>query len=95
VGKPGVLRREAEGAAGSARRVNAPQPALVETHLDGTPRSVNRQQVALVREEWRVVDRWWTEQPVDRRYFDVVLASGENAVVFRDEEAQTWFSQRA
>jgi hypothetical protein len=56
---------------------------------------VNRQQVSLVREEWRVVDRWWTEQPVDRRYFDVVLASGENAVVFLDGEAQSWFSQRA
>jgi hypothetical protein len=77
------------------RRLNAPQSVLVETHVDGLPRSVNRQQVALVREEWRVVDRWWTEEPVDRRYFDVVLASGENAVVFRDEEAQTWFSQRA
>ena len=64
-------------------------------HVDGAPRTVNRQQVALVREEWRVVDRWWTEVPVDRRYFDVVLASGENAVVFRDEEEQSWFSQRA
>jgi hypothetical protein len=56
---------------------------------------VNRQQVALVREEWRVVDRWWTEQPVDRRYFDLVLASGENAVVFLDGEDGAWFSQRA
>ena len=68
---------------------------LVETHVDGSPRSVNRQQVALVREEWRVVDRWWTEEPLDRRYFDVVLESGENACVFRDEEAGSWFSQRA
>ena len=68
---------------------------LVETHVDGSPRSVNRQQVALVREEWRVVDRWWTEEPIDRRYFDVVLATGENAVVFLDGEAQIWFSQRA
>lgn len=68
---------------------------FVETHLDGAPRSVNRQQVALLREEWRVVDRWWTEAPVDRRYFDVVLASGENAVVFRDQQTQSWFSQRA
>ena len=81
--------------AGSARRLNAPSSALVETHVDGTPRSVNRQQVALVREEWRVVDRWWTEQPIDRRYFDVVLATGENAVVFLDAEAQSWFTQRA
>jgi hypothetical protein len=38
-----------------------------------------------VREEWRVVDRWWTDQPVQRRYFDVVLESGENAVVFYDD----------
>ena len=79
----------------TARRLNAPSRALVETHVDGSPRAVNRQQVALVREEWRVVDRWWTDAPVDRRYFDVVLASGENAVIFRDEEAQSWFSQRA
>jgi hypothetical protein len=42
-----------------------------------------------------VVDRWWTEAPVDRRYFDVVLASGENAVVFLDDERGTWYSQRA
>ena len=64
----------------SARRLNAPRPALVEGHADGTPRRINRQDVAVVREEWRVVDRWWTEQPVQRRYFDVVLESGENTV---------------
>ncbi len=48
-----------------------------------------------MREEWRVVDRWWTEDPLDRRYFDLVLESGQNACVFRDEEAGCWFSQRA
>jgi hypothetical protein len=81
-------------AAGSARRLNQPVPALVEAHVDGSPRSVNRAVVALVREEWRVVDRWWTEEPVNRRYFDVVLGGGEHAVVFRDEEVGRWFSQR-
>jgi hypothetical protein len=64
----------------------------------------------VVREEWRVVDRWWTDQPVQRRYFDVVLESGENAVVFYDDafsdqrredgvrndsEVGRWYSQRA
>jgi hypothetical protein len=49
----------------------------------------------VLREEWRVVDRWWTEEPVARRYFDVVLESGENAVVFRDEKRASWFTQRA
>ena len=79
----------------TARRLNAPSPALIEAHADGTPRRVNRQDVAVVREEWRVVDRWWTDEPVDRRYFDVVLETGENAVVFRDDETAAWFMQRA
>ena len=78
----------------SAGRINAPRPALVEASPVGVPVRVNREGVALVREEWRVVDRWWTEDPLDRRYFDVVLESGQNACVFRDEEAGCWFSQR-
>jgi hypothetical protein len=82
-------------AARSARRLNAPRPALVEAHADGAPRRVNRIGVAVVREEWRVVDRWWTEEPIDRRYFDVVLETGDNAVVYRDEDTGTWLTQRA
>ena len=78
----------------SAGRLNQPRPAVVEARVDGTPVKVNRQTVALVREEWRVVDRWWTEEPVSRRYFEVVLQSGENAVVFRDQERGCWFTQR-
>jgi hypothetical protein len=78
----------------SAGRLNQPRAAVVEARVDGTPVRVNRQPVALVREEWRVVDRWWTEDPVSRRYFEVVLQSGENAVVFRDEERRSWFTQR-
>ena len=79
----------------TAGRLNAPRPALVETEFDGAPRTVNRQRVALVREEWRVVDRWWTEEPVDRRYFEVVLESGQNLCVYRDQEAESWFTQNA
>src|SRR5439155_11393293 len=79
----------------SAGRLNAPRPALVEANASGVPQLVNRQSVALVREEWRVVDRWWTEEPVVRRYFELVLDSGQNSVVFRDEERCCWFTQRA
>ena len=85
------------GAAGAARpaRLNAPRPALVEATAAGIPLRVNRRGVEVVREEWRVVDRWWTEEPVGRRYFDVVLETGENAVVYHDEELGAWLSQRA
>jgi hypothetical protein len=83
-----------ESAARTARRLNQPRVVRVEAHVDGSPRRLNGAEVALVREEWRVVDRWWTEEPVKRRYFDVVLAGGEHAVVFHDEEVGRWFSQR-
>ena len=89
-----VAPARAASVTGSQRRVNAPRAALVEAHADGTPRRVNRQGVVLLREEWRVVDRWWTEQPVHRRYFEGVLETGQNVVVFRDEERGGWFSQR-
>jgi hypothetical protein len=55
---------------------------------------VNHVAVAVLREEWRVLDRWWTEEPVSRRYFEVVLETGENTVVFRDGAAGGWFTQR-
>ena len=90
-----VAPARATSAPRSARRINEPQAALVEVHVDGTPRSVNRAAVALVREEWRVVDRWWTEEPVHRRYFDTVLEDGRCSVVFYDEAGRAWFSQSA
>jgi hypothetical protein len=61
----------------------------------GTPAAVEGARVLQVREEWHVVDRWWTDAPVRRRYFDVVLASGERVAVFEDEEGGGWFRQKA
>jgi hypothetical protein len=81
-------------AARAVARINEPRAAVVDVNFDGSPWQVNRQPVAVIREEWRVVDRWWTQEPISRRYFDVVLQSGENAVVFRDEDRGCWFTQR-
>jgi hypothetical protein len=80
---------------GFPHALNAPRPALVETAVGGEPRLVDRELVTVVREEWRVVDRWWTDDPVDRRYFEVVLESGRNVCVYRDGERRCWFAQRA
>lgn len=82
------------GAARAARRLNEPRPAIVE--LAGEePSAVDRVRVELVRDEWRVHERWWTERPLRRRYFEVVLATGENAAVFLDETSGRWYRQRA
>ena len=95
VAHPGGARAARTARRLNAQRLNQPRPALVEAHADGTPRRINRQEVGVVREEWRVVDRWWTEEPVSRRYFDVVLESGQNAVVFHDDGHGRWFTQKA
>jgi hypothetical protein len=49
-----------------------------------------------VREEWLVEDRWWTPKPLQRRYFELVLADGRNLVVFREPpDGVRWYEQRA
>ena len=85
----------AAGSQGRVTRFNAPRAARVEANASGFPVEINHQAVAVLREEWRVVDRWWTEEPVSRRYFELVLDSGQNSVVYRDEERGCWFTQRA
>ena len=75
-------------------RFNAPRAARVEADANGRPLEVNHRTVAVVREEWRVVDRWWTEDPVVRGYFELVLESGENTVVFHDGSSGSWYTQR-
>jgi hypothetical protein len=93
-----VARSGIAGVAGAEGRVvarfNAPRVARVEADANGRPLEVNHRAVALVREEWRVVDRWWTEEPVARGYFEVVLESGENTVVFHDGARGAWYTQR-
>jgi hypothetical protein len=45
-----------------------------------------------VQESWLVEDRWWTGQPLRRRYWEVVSVGGRNLVVFHDL-AGGWFTQ--
>jgi hypothetical protein len=89
-----VTHSRDQGDSRAARRLNEPTAAVVLA-VDETPTVINRVGVAAVRDEWRVVDRWWTEEPVSRRYFEVVLDSGRNVVVFRDELMGKWYRQQA
>ncbi len=77
------------------RRLYTPRSVIVEADPAGVPRAVDGVAVEAVREEWRVEDRWWTPKRLRRRYFDLALADGRAAVVFRCEESGRWFRQRA
>ena len=77
------------------RRLNAPKPVRVRADGRGQPLSVHGRLVDFVRESWLVEDRWWTEEPLRRRYWEVVTRDGRSLVVFRDLVGGDWFLQRA
>ncbi|HXS48065.1 MAG TPA: hypothetical protein VN756_11465 [Solirubrobacterales bacterium] len=76
------------------RRLYVPQRLAVEVDAEGVPRTVEGVEVAAVREEWVVEDRWWTLRRLWRHYFELALVDGRNAVVFRSSDGR-WYRQRA
>lgn len=78
-----------------ARRLGAPRPIAVRAGEGGAPAKVESLAVEGVREEWVVEDRWWTRDPLRRRYFELILSDGRNVVVYRDLVDGGWYAQRA
>jgi hypothetical protein len=76
------------------RRLAKPKPVRVQAGEGGRPLKVGHREVDAVRESWLVEDRWWTDAPLRRRYWEVVTADGRDLVVFRDLVEGRWYSQR-
>lgn len=80
----------------SRPQVYWPKPVEVTAGEDGVPQAVAGVAVEAVREDWLVEDRWWTPKPLQRRYYEVVLADGRDLVVFREPaDGDRWYEQRA
>ena len=77
-----------------ARRLGVPQAVSVLAGRGGRPEAVDRHEVVAVRESWLVEDRWWTERPLRRRYWEVVTVDGRDLVVFRDLKEGRWYRHR-
>ena len=77
-----------------ARRLATPRSVRVTTGDGGRPLSIDARGVDAVRESWLVEDRWWSDAPLRRRYWEVVTADGRDLVVYRDLEGGGWFAQR-
>jgi protein ImuB len=52
-------------------------------HLDST--------IRITSGPWALEERWWSDHPVDRNYWDVELESGGIYRVFQDNQTRTWF----
>jgi hypothetical protein len=77
------------------RRLYAPEPVTVCAAPGGLPLAVAGDEVVAIREEWVVDDRWWLPRKLVRHYFELALASGRAAVVFRCALSGRWYRQRA
>ena len=73
--------------------LNAPRPARVRWD-EGRPVEVDGEAIESLRESWLVEDRWWTDRPVRRHYWEVVTTCGRDEVVFCDLEKGRWWRQR-
>ncbi len=76
------------------RRIGEPRAARVQADDHGVPLEVDGRIVDAVRESWLIEDRWWTDQPLRRRYWEVVTTCGRNVVVFRELQECRWYRQR-
>jgi hypothetical protein len=76
------------------RRLSIPRRITVTATGDGTPHIVDGRVVEAVRESWLVEDRWWTDRPLRRHYWEVVTVCGRNEVVFSDLRSGRWWRQR-
>ncbi len=77
------------------KRLNAPRGVRVRAGSRGRPLSVGGRGIDAVRESWLIEDRWWTGEPLRRRYWEVITVDGRSLVVYRDLESGAWFEQRA
>jgi hypothetical protein len=76
--------------------VNAPEALKVEENAAGLPVAVRlkrRQAVATIEDKWRIDDEWWRAAPVSRLYYNVLLASGQRLVLYKDLISGNWYEQ--
>ena len=72
----------------------APKAVQVHAGNDGAPVTVAGRRVEEAREDWLAEDKWWTEQPIRRHYWELITTSGSNLIVFHDLIGDRWFSER-
>ena len=89
--------------------VGLPQPVLVRATDAGIPWAVLlklperrhgqesytwRRVHQIVGWPWRVDYLWWTDTPIARRYFRLVLETGQKVAVFQDLRSDKWYGQQ-
>ena len=76
--------------------VNKPEPVKIEEDASGLPLAVRmkrRQAVISIEDKWRLDDEWWRTEAISRLYYNVLLASGQRLVLYKDLINGGWYEQ--
>jgi hypothetical protein len=68
----------------------------VEEDASGLPVAVRlkrRLRIAAIEDKWRIDDEWWRAEPVARLYYNVLLASGDRWMLYKDLVSGEWYRQ--
>ncbi len=73
------------------------QPRALRVVIDhGVPvvliEGVRQLAVVEIQDIWTIEDEWW-RQPINRRYFCLLLDGGIIRTVFHDRTTDTWYAQ--
>jgi hypothetical protein len=82
--------------ADACKPVNTPAALKTEEDASGLPVAVrlkHRQAVMSIEDKWRIDDEWWRDAPVSRLYYNVLLASGQRLVLYKDLVTGEWYEQ--
>ncbi len=75
-------------------KLSAPQPLRVEADAYGTPRRVHHRglwrMVMQVHDRYRTDDRWGTEEPISREYFELLLEDRRPLTIYYDRVGSRW-----
>jgi hypothetical protein len=93
-GPRGLRERKGPKGPKGPKRLSIPRRVAVQAAADGRPTRIDDLEVDAVCESWLIEDRWWTERPLRRRYWEVVTVCGRNEVVFHDLRSDRWWRQR-
>lgn len=82
--------------ADTCRPVNTPETVKIEDDASGEPLAVRlkrRQAVLSIEDKWRLDDEWWRSGPIARLYYNVLLASGQRMILYKDLITGNWYQQ--
>ncbi len=79
----------------SLQQLTIPHPTRVICAPNGVPHAVDiagrRRTVVAVRDQWIAQDRWWTDDPIERHFYELIVDPGRVVFVFCELRSSEWF----